>query len=280
MDITFACEKCGQHIAVDEAGTGQQLACPKCGELIIVPSKPSEVTEPSGVQFTTCPRCGKDVFATDTRCVHCKKRLSEPTSLSEIWKPIYDNQPVREIGLTLRSGTQLLVAEITLYPKDLVRKAQGLTAEAKKKFGGFSTGLGFWGSAEWVIGGSLLLGAAESLVSGSMANEGVELLKRLEQLLQEIRKSAKPIPVSQIANVELLTPSYWIASYRRDVEYEETIMLPDGFLGIKTKFKIEKHQKVEEQHYIHNGDPYVVVKTDQGKTVTVVWENVEQYYTI
>lgn len=37
MDITFSCAKCSQHIAVDEAGAGKLVDCPKCGESITVP---------------------------------------------------------------------------------------------------------------------------------------------------------------------------------------------------------------------------------------------------
>ena len=42
MDITFACEYCGQGIATDEAA-GQVVYCPKCGKPLVVPfeSEPS-----------------------------------------------------------------------------------------------------------------------------------------------------------------------------------------------------------------------------------------------
>ena len=37
MDITFVCDKCGQQIAIDEAGAGLQVQCPKCGHSLTVP---------------------------------------------------------------------------------------------------------------------------------------------------------------------------------------------------------------------------------------------------
>jgi predicted RNA-binding Zn-ribbon protein involved in translation (DUF1610 family) len=37
MDITFACESCGQSIVIDEAGAGQLFDCPKCGTPVEVP---------------------------------------------------------------------------------------------------------------------------------------------------------------------------------------------------------------------------------------------------
>lgn len=40
MDITFNCDKCGQHIVIDEAGVGMKLPCPKCGNELTIPSNP------------------------------------------------------------------------------------------------------------------------------------------------------------------------------------------------------------------------------------------------
>ncbi len=37
MDIRFACSRCGQHIAIDEAGAGLQIECPGCRSQVIVP---------------------------------------------------------------------------------------------------------------------------------------------------------------------------------------------------------------------------------------------------
>ena len=37
MDIFFHCDKCGQHIVIDEASAGQLVDCPKCGKPLEVP---------------------------------------------------------------------------------------------------------------------------------------------------------------------------------------------------------------------------------------------------
>ena len=37
MDITFACESCGQNLVIDEAGAGLTIQCPKCGTSLEVP---------------------------------------------------------------------------------------------------------------------------------------------------------------------------------------------------------------------------------------------------
>src|ERR1017187_6788332 len=39
MDITFACDKCGQSLTVDEAGAGMTIDCPNCGKPTYVPSR-------------------------------------------------------------------------------------------------------------------------------------------------------------------------------------------------------------------------------------------------
>ena len=209
MEITFECKRCHQTISADSAQAGKLLACPKCEGWISVP----EITPVSSIKAAMSP-------------------VSSSHGL---------------VGLVMRSGTQLVVTEFSLYPKDIILHAQEVAAKAKAKAGGFSTGLGFWGSPTWVIGGSLALGALEAAVSGTMATGAVDLLKEFERLHTQARKLRKSIPVSKITNVELITPFSWTAYSQTDL--------------------------------IHNGEPYVIVKTDQGKEITVVWENVEQYYT-
>ncbi len=49
MDITFSCSKCGQHIAIDEAGAGLQVECPKCGQSLSVPMA-AAITAPSSAK--------------------------------------------------------------------------------------------------------------------------------------------------------------------------------------------------------------------------------------
>jgi len=46
MDITFACEKCGQHLVIDEAGASLAIQCPKCGVSLTVPKPPAPSPPP------------------------------------------------------------------------------------------------------------------------------------------------------------------------------------------------------------------------------------------
>lgn len=42
MDIEFECSDCGQHVAIDEAGAGLTVLCPKCGNSLTVPRLESQ----------------------------------------------------------------------------------------------------------------------------------------------------------------------------------------------------------------------------------------------
>jgi cell division protein FtsB len=48
VDITFNCGWCGQQIAIDEAGAGASVQCPKCGKSLTVPS--ATTTQPRQAQ--------------------------------------------------------------------------------------------------------------------------------------------------------------------------------------------------------------------------------------
>jgi DNA-directed RNA polymerase subunit RPC12/RpoP len=47
MDISFRCEKCGQHIVIDEAGEGMTVQCPSCNHNLTVLSKGEAVRKPA-----------------------------------------------------------------------------------------------------------------------------------------------------------------------------------------------------------------------------------------
>jgi DNA-directed RNA polymerase subunit RPC12/RpoP len=93
MDITFSCAKCGQHIAIDEAGVGQLVDCPKCGKSTIVPQKPeihntdiqfaccecgTSITQREELagKMAPCPACGKAVLVPKPRSLAAEVQIS------------------------------------------------------------------------------------------------------------------------------------------------------------------------------------------------------------
>jgi DNA-directed RNA polymerase subunit RPC12/RpoP len=47
MDIIFNCPKCEQELAVDNSGAGSEIACPSCGEKIVIPQAPAAPRTPN-----------------------------------------------------------------------------------------------------------------------------------------------------------------------------------------------------------------------------------------
>ena len=84
----------------------------------------------------------------------------------------YNGGPI----ISLVSGERLVVREVLLYDVNKVAEINSLKAQAGEKLQGFTTGLGFWGSPGWVIGGALALGAVEGIISNAKQKTGLQLL--------------------------------------------------------------------------------------------------------
>jgi hypothetical protein len=111
-------------------------------------------------------------------------------------------------------GQALKASAIKLFPSDKVGEWRGLTALAQQQLGGFSTGLGFWGSPEWAIGGAIGLGILEGAISNAKAKEGVVTLQRANEALQALRSSGALYSVRDIQNITVPIPTGWFAQGR------------------------------------------------------------------
>ncbi len=115
MDITFACESCGQGVVIDEAGAGQLVDCPGCGAQLEVPYKSKSLdgsaranlravtTEPPPSPSVPtshtkkCPFCAETINAEAIKCKHCGEFLdSKPRAqgFSPATKSIHQATPV------------------------------------------------------------------------------------------------------------------------------------------------------------------------------------------
>jgi DNA-directed RNA polymerase subunit M/transcription elongation factor TFIIS len=137
MDIEFSCNKCGQHIVIDEAGAGQTIQCPKCRRSLTVPApsvdteqlnpalpESAELTEPvksprpkrieaTRIHFQ-CPECkgllsyAKERAMEKVKCPLCKKAISVP-DWTRVWKVFLDN-PGLETTLRTLGGVVLALS--------------------------------------------------------------------------------------------------------------------------------------------------------------------------
>jgi len=106
MDITFACEKCGQQVVIDEAGAGIEVQCPRCGQPLVVPSQEPRQREP--VATGRCSYCGETIRAGAKVCRFCGRPLTESAPASPVPDPIAA-RPRRGFIETIKIGIGILL---------------------------------------------------------------------------------------------------------------------------------------------------------------------------
>ena len=106
MDITFACEKCGQEVVIDEAGAGIQVPCPSCGQLLIVPSQKPRQRAP--VATGRCSYCGETIRTGAKVCRFCGRPLTSSAPPSPVLEPIAA-QPKSSLIETVKIGIGILL---------------------------------------------------------------------------------------------------------------------------------------------------------------------------
>jgi hypothetical protein len=131
---------------------------------------------------------------------------------------------------------------IWLYPSNDIARWRAMLQEAQIKMGGVSTGLGFWGSPGWVVGGALVLGALETHLSNKQAKEGVEILQKAAKLLEDIRSAGQVFQVGKIQNGNLPLPELWQARAVGETRHDLRAM---GFIE-RGKF-IAQHKLTKQQ---------------------------------
>jgi hypothetical protein len=190
-----------------------------------------------------CPSCHyirqvKDRIVPEWQCPQCGVAYAKvKAAISKVVKA------------RLTSGQETQFNKVKLYDLSLVRRLETLRQLAARNFAGYTTGLGFWGSLEWVAIGSLVTGAIENSVSNQMAQEGMNQLAEIGNLSKRIRDTAEFIHVSVIENIKYPDIGLW-----RAIVTDKSI----------------------RRELIHIASEYVFVE-EQGKETAVFWDKIEQY---
>ena len=108
--------------------------------------------------------------------------------------------------ITLVSGERLVVREVLLYDENKVAEINSLKAQAGNELQGFTTGLGFWGSPGWVIGGALALGAVESMICNSKQKAGLRLFRFAAEKFNQLPDNSVFVSVDRIRSLQTPNP--------------------------------------------------------------------------
>lgn len=190
-----------------------------------------------------CPKCHyvrqpKDNVVPDWQCPKCGIVYAKvQASLNKF------------VRVRLVSGQELKISKIKLFDLPIIRKIESLRQAASTNLSGYSSGLGFFGSLEWVAVGSAITGMIESSVSSQMAKQGANQLSEIATLSNQLRENASYVHVSSIENIKYPDVGMWRAIV---------------------------HDKMQRREMIHIASNYVFVEIDKKETA-LFWDKIEQY---
>jgi hypothetical protein len=174
------------------------------------------------------------------------------------------------VGIRLNSGAELKIKAMLFYDEIALAKVNSKKAEAMKLFKGVSTGIGAWGSIEWVLAASLVIGAAETALSAGASSAGARIFEEAVQAESKLRKEGVFIPIEKIQNIENPLPGLWRSSFTKDTQ----IKIPQE--GLLNRGQMET--KIIRSAFIYNGDEFIVMQADDGSICSIRWSAVERYF--
>jgi hypothetical protein len=219
--------------------------------------------------MTACTNCGMPLAQGETDlCYPCSKaspqekiRRKEAT-IAKPDKPVkgphvnlLNSLPAtveRKLLLGLSSGQQLTVNKLMLFPEQDIQQYLALKAKAQEELGGFSSGIGFWGSPEWAIGGAAALGLVESLISNAKTKKGLQTLNEAAQMQAKMRSMGVFFEIHSISGNWQHDPYAWRV--------------------------VQPSEDADSAHtsFIHNGDEFIWVEIDELPTA-IRWSSVLSY---
>lgn len=153
--------------------------------------------------------------------------------------------------MVLTSGHSHDFDSVYMVPLDVAQNVQRLYDEAAKKLTPKSSGLGFIGDLGFVVAASLATSALEGAVNRASANAGENLLNQYYHARLALRYAGRFCSIGSIRQIQFPEPSLW-ASEQNNAGRPASFTMLD--------------------------DPFVVVRTVDGKPITIRWTCVEQYW--
>jgi hypothetical protein len=231
----------------------------------------------SGGQITRetllCPE-GEDLVWTPAKELFFQDSLPE----SFIPLPSIDEISVEQVDdgsrleIRLNSGAELKIKAVRLYDETALTELNSKKAEAMKMFKGVSTGFGPWGSIEWVLAASAVIGAAEAVLSAGASSEGTRLLEEAIQAERKLRNEGIFFPVGKIQYIENPIPGFWRVPVKKDIQFKVPV-----YQIIQVKQKMETRTKTVTSAFVHNGDEFISVMTDDNTVSSIRWSAIERY---
>ena len=206
---------------------------------------PPSASNGSGVQ---CPNCNytrqaKDSIIPEWQCPNCGIAYAKRKAALN-----------KALRIRMVSGQEMTVQQIKLYDADMVYRLDALRRTASKNLAGYSSGLGFSGSLEWVAAASLVTGILEQSRANQMAQDGYEQLREAAGLSRKIREIAPYVHVYTIDNIQYPEPGLWRATILQPSYKRELIQFAGDYVFVKTEDneialfwdKVERYEFISE----------------------------------
>ena len=158
------------------------------------------------------------------------------------------------LEIRLNSGLESKIKAVKLYNETALKELNSKKAEAMKMFKGVSTGLAAFGSIDWVLSASAVIGATEAVFSAGAASTGSNLLAEAVQAERKLRKEGVFFSVGKIQYIESPTPGSWRAFV-----------------------KAETRTTTVTSTFVHNGDEFISVIADGNDVSSIRWSAIESY---
>ncbi len=246
-------EEAIQKMVSDGQITHETLLCPEGGDLDWTPAK--ELFPPDLTKETPA--------LTSVAVVELSPKEKESFDFTP-----YQIDDGTRIKIRLVSGLELRAKAIRLYDEIALAEINAKRAEALKKFQGVSTGLGSIGSIGWVLASSVVIGAVEGILSAGAVASGANLLTDVIKMEQKLRTEGIFFSIGKIQNIETPVPGLWRVPYSQKRRVKTGV----SFWGDE-QFATKDFPSA----YIHSGDEFLALQTDDEQTHLIRWNSVEHY---